>query len=337
MFEKSVELCPGRVFCGAQQARYGEGPVGVGVGAAGLQRLVPEPAAQEARHEGVSGAEHVEDFDRKARALDPLLQRFRNGARKDDAAHRTSLEHQRRLARGAHRLQCGERVVRAAGDHHLLFRADDQVALGQNGAQALRYVARFDVALLAGSVTCKSPEIGPVIDVEDNSAPGGARQTHGLQLRGGGVGAGEMGAADQDRPGALDIRRIDVALVERAVGAIVPIKYQRKGLFVADAEQHQRGEPRGIGPDARDVDAFARALLADEPAHVLVADASDEAALEAETRRADGDVGRAASDGLGEARHVLQAASDLHAVEIDRRAADRDDVETRFRHGSTPV
>ena len=200
-----------------------------------------------------------------------------------------------------------------------------------------RHVARLDVALLAGAMACESPEIGPVIDVEDNSAPGGARQAHGLQLRGGGIGPREVGAADQNRPGALDVGGIDVALVKRAVGAIVAIEDEREGLFVANAKQHQRGEARWVGVDARDVDAFARALLADEPAHVLVADARDEAALEAETRRADGDVGRAAPDRLGEARHVLEAPSDLHAIEIDRRAADRDDVETRFRHARTPV
>ena len=123
------------------------------------------------------------------------------------------------------------------------------------------------------------------------------------------------------------IGRIDVALVERAVGAIVAIEDEREGLFVADAEQDKRGQPDRIGPDAGDVDALARALLADEAAHVLVADPGDEAALQAEARRADRDVGRTAADRLGERRHVLQAAADLHAVEVDRRAADGDDVE----------
>ena len=41
-----------------------------------------------------------------------------------------------------------------------------------------------------------------------------------------------------------------------------------------------------------------------------------------EPRRADGDVGRAAADGLGEASDVLEPAADLLAVEIDRSAAD---------------
>ena len=136
-----------------------------------------------------------------------------------------------------------------------------------------------------------------------------------------------MGAAHQHRLGAFDILRIDVALVERAVGAIVAIEDERKGLFVTDAEQHERGEPHWVGADSGDVHALARALLADEAAHVLVADAGDEAAFQPQARRADGDVGRAAADRLGERRHILQPAADLRAVEVDRRAADGDDVE----------
>ena len=135
-----------------------------------------------------------------------------------------------------------------------------------------------------------------------------------------------MGAGDDDRLGGGDEGLVDVALVERAVGAIVAIEDQRKGLVVAHAEQNQRGQPRRIGVNAGDVDAFAGALLADEAAHVLVADAGDEPALEAEPRRADGDVGRAAADRLGEARHVFEAAADLGAVEVDGRAADGDEV-----------
>ena len=63
-----------------------------------------------------------------------------------------------------------------------------------------------------------------------------------------------------------------------------------------------------------------------------------QAALQAEPRRADGDVGRAAADRLGEARHVLEPAADLRAIEVDRGAADGDDVErlgtVRARGGS---
>ena len=58
------------------------------------------------------------------------------------------------------------------------------------------------------------------------------------------------------------------------------------------------------------------------------------AAFRPEPRRADGDVRRAAADRLGEARDVLQPRADLLAVEIDRGAADGDDVEGG---GASPV
>src|SRR5271168_5430251 len=106
-----------------------------------------------------------------------------------------------------------------------------------------------------------------------------ARDTHRLSLRGGRIWAREMGAAHQHRLGALDVMRIDVALVERAVGAILAIEDERKGFFVANAEQHQRGQADRVGLNAGDVDALARALLADEPPHMLVADPGDKAAF----------------------------------------------------------
>ena len=100
--EKAAEFGPGRIFGRAQEARDGESAVGVGVGAAGLERLVAQPAAQKAGHEGVAGAEHVIDLDRKTRPLDALIERIGNGAGKDNTAHRAALEHKRRPALSAH-------------------------------------------------------------------------------------------------------------------------------------------------------------------------------------------------------------------------------------------
>ena len=201
-------------------------------------------------------------------------------------------------------------------------------------ARLLRDLARLDVTLLTRAVAGEPPQVRPVIDVEYDLAPGGACDSHRLELRGGGAGAREMRAAHQNRLGAFDVSRIDVALVERAVGAIVAIEDQREGLFVADAEQHERGEPHRIGVHSGDVDALAFALLANEATHVLVADAGDEAAFQPEPRGANGDIGRTAADRLGERRHVLQAPADLLPVQVHRRAADRDDVQAGFkRHG----
>jgi hypothetical protein len=90
---------------------------------------------------------------------------------------------------------------------------------------------------------------------------------------------------------------------------------------------HQRRQPLLVGLEPIDIDAFALQLLADEAAHLLVADAGQQRRAQAEPGGADGNVGRAAADRLGEGGDVLQPRADLLAVKIDRGAADGDDVE----------
>ena len=121
-------------------------------------------------------------------------------------------------------------------------------------------------------------------------------------------------------------------LVEGGVGAILAIEDQREGAGIAHAENGERGEALGVGRDAGHIDALADELLADEAPERLVADAGDQRRAQAEPGRADGDIGRAAADGFGEARGILQAAADLLAVEVDRGAADGDDVERGVGH-----
>src|ERR1700723_2667596 len=127
-----------------------------------------------------------------------------------------------------------------------------------------------------------------------------------------------MGAAHEHRFGAFDVVGIDVAFVEGAVGAILAVEDERKGLFVADAQQHERSKADWIGSDAGNIDALARALFADEPPHMLVADAGYETAFQTKPRGANGDVRWATADSLGEARHVLEAPAHLRAIEVDR-------------------
>ena len=73
-----------------------------------------------------------------------------------------------------------------------------------------------------------------------------------------------------------------------------------------------------VGDDALERHAFARHLLLDETAHLLIADTGDEAGFEPEPRRADGDIGRAAAHRFGEGRDVFEPRADLLAVKIDR-------------------
>ena len=80
--EEVLQLDPARHRRRAAVARDDERAAGVGVGAQRLERLVAQPAAQEAGHEGVAGAEDVEDLDRKAGADDAVLEHRRRSRRR---------------------------------------------------------------------------------------------------------------------------------------------------------------------------------------------------------------------------------------------------------------
>ena len=136
-----------------------------------------------------------------------------------------------------------------------------------------------------------------------------------------------MRAGDDHGLGRGDQILVDVGLAQGRIGAVLAVEDEREGVLVADAQDHQCGQPLRVGDDAAHVHALARALLLDEAAHMLVADAGDQRRAQAEPGGADRDVGGTAADIFGEARHVLEPAAHLLAVEVDRGAADRDDVE----------
>src|SRR4029079_1009166 len=89
--EEVLQLEPARHRRRAAVARDDERAAGVGVGGAALARLAAQPAAPEAGHEGVAGAEDVEHLDRKAGADDAVLEVRSDLAGEDDAAHRPLL------------------------------------------------------------------------------------------------------------------------------------------------------------------------------------------------------------------------------------------------------
>ena len=340
VLEEVAELLEARDRRGAAVARDREGAAGVGVGTTGLDRLVAQIAAEEAAHEGIARAQHVEHLDREAWPLDALLDVVRNCAVEHGAAHRPPLDHDQRRGRQlTNPAAGGERVGRAAGDVDLLLGADDHVARGQDGLQMGGYVLIGDEALLAEAETGQPPEHRAVVDVEHDLAAVLLHQPHRFLAHGVEVRLREVSARDQHRLGRGDEGLVDVVLGQARIGAVLAVEDQRKGLAVADAEDDQGGQPLGVGLDMADVDALLGRLLLDEAAHVLVADAGDQGGPETEPRRADRDVGRAAADILGEARHVLEPAADLLAIQIDRRAADADHIELpgaclRTRHAA---
>jgi hypothetical protein len=209
----------------------------------------------------------------------------------------------------------------------LLLGADDQVAMGCDGLEMSRHRVGANVARLARAVACEAPEIWSVIDVPGHPTAGVPRRAHGLHRHGIGGGGGEVGAGDAHGTGGGDEGLVHVRFAQRHVGAVLAVEHEGEIGLVAHAEQDEGTQPLGIGAHAAQVDALATELLADEAAHGLVAYRRDQARSQTEPGRADGGVGGAAAHRLGEGAHVLQAAADLLAVEIDRRSADGDHVE----------
>ena len=146
-----------------------------------------------------------------------------------------------------------------------------------------------------------------------------------------------MSAAQQHTCCGADIFGIDIALIERHVGAIFAIEDQRKRLLVADAEDHQSRQPFGIAADAAHIDAFARQFFADEAAHVIGADAGDEPGFQPQPRCPHRGVGRAAAQIFCERAHIFEPPADLLAVEIDRGPSDRNQIKRALslRHQSS--
>ena len=325
--EEEPELLPGGVGRGAAVAGDGEGAAGVGVLERGRPVLAGQPALEQAGHEAVAGAEDVEDLDREAGALLAVVEGGGDRAGEGGGALRAALADQGGGGDGADGAEGGEGVGGAAGDVELLLGADDEVEEVQRGLQLGGDGGALDEALLAEAVAGEAPEVGAVVDVEGGAGAGLAGEAEGLEDGGLGAGVREVGAGGDDGAGVGDEGGVDVVLGERHVGAVLAVEDQRELRLVADAEEDERGQPLGIGDDAAGVDAFGRQRLADEAAHVLVADAGDEAGAQAEAGGAAGDVGGRAADVLVEARHVLEPPADLGAVEVDRGAADGDDVE----------
>ena len=123
-----------------------------------------------------------------------------------------------------------------------------------------------------------------------------------LALRGLGVVARKMRAGDDDGARRGDERLVDVVGFERHVGAVGAVEDHRRDAFLLHRQQHQRRQPVGIGDKAVDRNALAGKLLANEAAHLLVADARKQRRTQAEPGRADGDVGRTAADRLWQRR-----------------------------------
>ena len=116
----------------------------------------------------------------------------------------------------------------------------------------------------------EAPEVGPVVDVEDDFPPISLGDPDRLVLRRGRAGLREVGARHHDGCGGGDEGLVHVILAKGHVGAVVAIEDERKGVAVTHAENHERGEPLLVGDDAGGLDPFPRQLLQDEAPDLLV-------------------------------------------------------------------
>ena len=289
--------------------------------------LSRKPALEESGHETVARSQDVEHLHPERLSADAFIETRGDRPLEGGGSRGPAFAHQRRLRHVADVGQSREGVGRAAGDVELLFRADDHVEARQGALQLGRHGRRFDEPVLPVPVPGEAPQVRPVVEVDDGLRARLARQIQRPQGRGLGPGMRQVGAGGKDAARLGDEVGVDVVRRQRHVGAVLAVEDQREPLLIPDAEQHQRRQAMRIGDDAADIHPFRPQLLADEAAHVLVADARDHGGFQAQPRGAGGGIGGRAADVLAERPHVFQAAAHLPAVEVHRRSADGNDVQ----------
>jgi hypothetical protein len=81
-------------------------------------------------------------------------------------------------------------------------------------------------------------------------------------------------------------------------------------------------QPFRVGRHPIHIHAFALELLADEPAHMLVAYSRDQTRLQPEPGRPAGDIRRRTADIFVERPHVFEPSTNLRTIQINARASD---------------
>ena len=168
--QEILELVPGGHGRGAPVPGDDDCAAGVAEAQARLQGLLAQPAAQEAAHKGVAGADGVEDLDGEAWHPDAVFEVVRDLPGEDYRPHRADLEHDGRLREPADAQERLARLGGAAGYPDLLLGPDHEVAVRQHGTVDLRHLLAGDEHLAALLVGGHAPEDGPVVEVEGHPA-----------------------------------------------------------------------------------------------------------------------------------------------------------------------
>ena len=316
---------------GAAVARHDQRAARVRGARAGFERLIAQPAGQEARRERVARAEHVQHFDFHAAVNRRIVERSRDLAVDDLAAQRPALEHQRGRRDRAHHRERFDQFGFAAGDAKFLFGADHQIEQRQDALQMRGDALARDKAGFAVRLARESPQHRAVVDIEHRAHLIAARVLERAAARAVHLFGGEVRAGNQQRLRRRDERFVEIRFVDGHVGAVFAVEDQREGVAVFQAEQHQRGQALLIDPHMADVATLFFERFGEEAAHVVVADAREHCRREPEPRAAERDIRRRTAEILREARHVFEPRADLLRVQIDGEAAEAHDVAAAAR------
>jgi hypothetical protein len=169
--DEFIELGARRHRGRAAVARYDDSARGIAAPAAVLSREVLDPAAQVARQESISCAEHVQNVNLEPADDDSLVHACGDRGLEYDAAGAAALHDDGRLRALADGAKCIERARTPAGDANFFLGANDEVAVRQEGLQLARHFGRSLRTIGAAAVAGKTPEHRPVIHVEHDAKP----------------------------------------------------------------------------------------------------------------------------------------------------------------------
>ena len=294
--------------------------------------FVFQPSAQEPRHERITRSQHVEYFYFRAGKNCQVVKACRDLAVEDGTALLAEFQHDGGVRQRANMTQRGDRVGAAAGDVDFFLGAYNQVAIGPDRLQMRRHCVGVDVPRFAVAEPGQSPQNRTIVDVDDHLDPGGPGVFDGLGAGGKGLGRREMCPGyEQCFAGGNEVGG-EVGHFDRHVSAVIAEKDQRKGVPVLDAQNHQPGEPVGVRHDMADIDATACKLLANEAAHVFIADSCQHGRLQPKACTAVRDIAGGPPEIFGEARRVFQSTADLVTVEVDRGPAQTNYVKGTMGH-----
>ena len=102
-------------------------------------------------------------------------------------------------------------------------------------------------------------------------------------------------------------------------------------MLVFQAQHDQCGQTLGIDRDVTDIATFSGEFSLEKLAVLLIADACQHGGFQAKPGASKRDIGGGTAQVFGKAGDIGQRCTDLLRIQINREAADADDVERTIR------